>query len=764
MTTWFNKRPRAFKNMFPVGSRYFSRDLPGSVLCFWLACLLNGALADDPGGPNGWRQSYVAGYVDQKGQHAGGSEIMHLVAHQGKLYAANGYWMDAHWVIPTEQQKQSAQVLRLDGPGLKWQVDLDLGKSNGLGLRYMKGNILRSITLTLDPDGKPMERPVSLLLMAAGAVLEGGGAVSCWTRDEKENRWQHELVRHGSSAGGVRWVPRDIEVYRDKVTGKERIFLLLGNPGMIAGSYAPELPSKIRWDRHLEFPFLDRGKLRTRPLGIATANGSLFLSEGSSIYRRQDGHRPRYLEILNLQEDTDTDIGGIRGLTTISHPSGAGDSLLFLWAPGGKSRGEIMRLDPKPDGGFALVKEISLADLASRKLGAEVVYSLGAHNMMYPVVHPRTGKRVHLVGFQTNLRGKNESKWAGTQLYGGAQYAIRDKQGDYRLAEVNNRYSKGKPPLVTPRAFSVSPFGDGKIYIGGHDASNRVSDNMAWIFETSLQVALGLTAGSDAPEQVANKIRLPRVEQGPIFELRIYQAAEGRFQDLVNRFANHTDRLFRKHGMEPVAYWRAEKGSVVQNRKLVYLLRHPSRYEAFCNWTRFHNDREWKRALERPEYRGLLSQRPSSHFLEIDSPVLAKITQSPSDSAVLELKTFWIDPSELQTLDSALENTKWMKKSGIRSLGACRPFDRPGTGTTVCRFFRHSDQERVKDNWLLFAGLAGWNNQREPSKNKGPGTFARSAHNRSESILLRRINFDPREYGSADDDSIGRGTGSDCRP
>ena len=42
-----------------------------------------------------WTLSYDAGYRDANGSYAGGSEIMHLVAHQGKLYAANGYWMDA---------------------------------------------------------------------------------------------------------------------------------------------------------------------------------------------------------------------------------------------------------------------------------------------------------------------------------------------------------------------------------------------------------------------------------------------------------------------------------------------------------------------------------------------------------------------------------------------------------------------------------------------------------------------------------------------
>ena len=37
----------------------------------------------------GWSQSYAAGYRDQAGKWAGGSEIMHLVGHEGALFAAN---------------------------------------------------------------------------------------------------------------------------------------------------------------------------------------------------------------------------------------------------------------------------------------------------------------------------------------------------------------------------------------------------------------------------------------------------------------------------------------------------------------------------------------------------------------------------------------------------------------------------------------------------------------------------------------------------
>ena len=34
---------------------------------------------------NKWIQSYNSGYIDKKGNFAGGSEIMHLVSHKGKI-------------------------------------------------------------------------------------------------------------------------------------------------------------------------------------------------------------------------------------------------------------------------------------------------------------------------------------------------------------------------------------------------------------------------------------------------------------------------------------------------------------------------------------------------------------------------------------------------------------------------------------------------------------------------------------------------------
>jgi len=439
---------------------------------------------------DGWTQSYKAGYTDSNGAYAGGSEIMHLVPHLGKLYAANGYWTDSHWANRPYVKRQSAQVLRLDAADSSWVVDLDLGRSNGQGFRYMKGNILRSITVTQDAQGEPLSRPKTLLVMAAGAYRGADGVVSAWVRDDAADQWHHSIVQQGSRSGGIRWIPRDMQVYRDKVTGRERLFLLIGDPGIISGVYDDSLPTKIRWAHEVAFP--TDGTFNARPLGMVEANGSLLFSVGGTIYRRVGGPNPSYTKILDLGDDVNTDVGGIRGLTTIANPNGPGDSVLFMWAPNGRSSGQIKRLDPDLSGGYTVHDEANLRDLMQAKLGIEVAFTLGAHNRMYAAVHPATGEIMHLIGFQGNLRGGDSLRWGGSRLYAGALYAVRSADQTYTVHEVNGPYAPGKPALVVPRAFAISPFGEGSVFAGGHDASFHPSDDMAWVFKAPLDVVLGL--------------------------------------------------------------------------------------------------------------------------------------------------------------------------------------------------------------------------------------------------------------------------------
>jgi len=65
----------------------------------------------------------------------------------------------------------------------------------------------------------------------------------------------------------------------------------------------------------------------------------------------------------------------------------------------------------------------------------------------------------------------------------------------------------------------------------------------------------------------------------PVYELRIYHAYEGKLDDLLRRFREHTTKLFEKHGIKNVAYW-TPTDEPLKGKTLVYILAHPSREAA----------------------------------------------------------------------------------------------------------------------------------------------------------------------------------------
>ncbi|HZN64483.1 MAG TPA: NIPSNAP family protein [Tepidisphaeraceae bacterium] len=107
---------------------------------------------------------------------------------------------------------------------------------------------------------------------------------------------------------------------------------------------------------------------------------------------------------------------------------------------------------------------------------------------------------------------------------------------------------------------------------------------------------------------------------GRYFEMRTYHAAEGKLEDLHNRFRNHTNRLFKKHGIEMVGYWTvteapgAASGSASKDT-LVFILAYPSREERDKRWNAFADDPEWKKAKDESEKKGVLVTKVEQVFM-----------------------------------------------------------------------------------------------------------------------------------------------------
>lgn len=101
-----------------------------------------------------------------------------------------------------------------------------------------------------------------------------------------------------------------------------------------------------------------------------------------------------------------------------------------------------------------------------------------------------------------------------------------------------------------------------------------------------------------------------------VYELRIYHAAQGKLDDLVARFRDHTDRLFAKHGLKSVAYWTA-LDEPVKSTTFFYILEHPSREAAAANWKAFQADPEWQAVKAKSEENGKLVESVDSTYLKV---------------------------------------------------------------------------------------------------------------------------------------------------
>lgn len=100
-----------------------------------------------------------------------------------------------------------------------------------------------------------------------------------------------------------------------------------------------------------------------------------------------------------------------------------------------------------------------------------------------------------------------------------------------------------------------------------------------------------------------------------VFELRTYTAAEGKLEALHSRFREHTLKLFEKHGMTNLYYWKPADAPL-SGSTLVYVISHSSREAAKKSWDAFRADPEWVKVKTESEVNGPLTAKVESVFLE----------------------------------------------------------------------------------------------------------------------------------------------------
>lgn len=206
-----------------------------------------------------------------------------------------------------------------------------------------------------------------------------------------------------------------------------------------------------------------------------------------------------------------------------------------------------------------------------------------------------------------------------------------------------------------------------------------------------------------------------------VFEMRTYYANEGKLDDLLARFRDHTVALFEKHGMENVGYFVPAEN--VDNA-LVYFLSYSSRDARKASWKAFAADPAWKAAFAASKVNGKLVGKVDSRFLTLAdySPKL-KIRKARSPR-FFELRTYTAAEGMLDHLDYRFEHDTIgiFKKHGMTNVAYWHPMeDQEGHGNTLVYLLAFDSEDAQAKAWDDFRVDPNWKAAAKRSTEKAGG-------------------------------------------
>jgi hypothetical protein len=447
-----------------------------------------------PGGSPSWTRlqiarDYTPGTYDTNGNFLGGTELMSLVSHKGRLYAGIGYWNDVFFGAGTNDPYPGPQVLVKEAWNAPWKQDF------AAGMAFLRIENLSSVTFTTDKNGAPLNPPVTLLLAGSGEMAPPYGSSTqrrpvVWVRNDTTGTWTPTYP--GPASTGSKST-RTIVTHVDKVTGVHHIFCGYGdaNNRFVRGGYNATT-GLIDWESTAELSGTER------MLSAGVCNGVLYACTGSDgnltnniggVFWREDGPVPKWNFVHEWP--TNTRNPDIRGFTAVPHPKGLGYDVAIVTL---ESFGKVYCLDPiggDPRNGHTVTEELEIpqffGDLWNN--GANIGFpALSAYNDMPELTDPATGEPVRAIGLWVN-----HPAGAGNPLYQNSWFLLRHANATYEHGQViDPAFPLPTYRLRGCRAIRLSPFPEDQgrvLYLGGFDAASQtgaIYHNTAWLYRAEL--------------------------------------------------------------------------------------------------------------------------------------------------------------------------------------------------------------------------------------------------------------------------------------
>ena len=156
---------------------------------------------------------------------------------------------------------------------------------------------------------------------------------------------------------------------------------------------------------------------------------------------------------------------------------------------------------------------------------------------------------------------------------------------------------------------------------------------------------------------------------GKLYELRVYHCNDGKRDDLVKRFNDHTVALFERHGFENIGYWIPTDPAMKND--LIYIVAFPDMAAHDASWKGFLDDPDWKAAFQASRVNGPLVASIDSKFLYLEDDLTKTIkSKQATPERLFELRTYDCYPHKYPNLVKRFEeNTcKLLKKHGMENI------------------------------------------------------------------------------------------------
>lgn len=218
------------------------------------------------------------------------------------------------------------------------------------------------------------------------------------------------------------------------------------------------------------------------------------------------------------------------------------------------------------------------------------------------------------------------------------------------------------------------------------------------------------------------------------FEMRTYTAADGKMPELIQRFQNHTLKIFKKNGIENVAYFISEENP---DKTLTFIIGYPDQASRDVLWNKFAQSKKWQKVAKASEANGKLVQKVDQTFMVWANDL--NDHPKPSPSGIFQLRTYHCFPGKIENIQTRFrDHTRDLfAKQGLKNYPYWITVEKDGAQPKLVYLLGHDSKEAFNAAFDRFRVDPEWVKARDESE--APGKIVEKV----DAVFYKALPFSP---------------------